>query len=170
MAGQWSVVSGVRTITVQGSGGLPNESVGIVVSSSAKQVLKVKTQRDANGECMNLLRLPAGSYDVDVTADGSGWTSHDSAINVLDGVALLTAKLAPIVTPGQGSITVSGTGTPGEAISIVISQGGVIKKSKSGNLDASGQGTITIPLPPGTYDVEVTAGGTVYDFLDQQVT
>jgi hypothetical protein len=68
---------------------------------------------------------------------------------------------------GPGAIKITGGGgTPGEAITVVISQNGTVVKSKSGNLDDNGQGSFTFqPFAPGTYDVTITtADGTVYDF------
>jgi hypothetical protein len=71
---------------------------------------------------------------------------------------------------GNGSITVSGSGQPGELITVVIRKGGALVKSKAGNLDGTGHGSFTFPVLPGTYDVSITAAdGTVYDFPDTVV-
>lgn len=78
-------------------------------------------------------------------------------------------QFPPTVQTGPGTITVTGHGQPGEAITIVVSQGGTQVTAASGNLDMNGMGSYTFHVPAGTYDVSVTAAlpppnGTVYDF------
>jgi hypothetical protein len=184
MAGTWSIQH-QGAITVRGSGN-PNEEIQIVVSKNGTQVAKSSTRLNAEGSRIYVFVLPPGTYDMKITAPSPGGTVHNypgqivapgppPAIHVMVTAPSTTStKQAPIVTSGQGSITVTGTGSPGEPIQIVVSQNGMPVKTVSGNLGAGGTGTITItPLSAGTYDVEVTApspNGTVFDFPGQVVS
>jgi hypothetical protein len=193
MAEPFSVEAGVRTITIKGSGS-HNETIKIVVRKGGKQVAKVSTKLDANGKGTDVLILDAGTYDVTITAPWPHGTVHANPPQIVqDGPLPFTvtlgqqppavtsvlqdgnSKLAPNVKADTGTLTVEGTGQPGEAIQIVITnQDGtpVPDMPFSGNLDSDGSGTVTFTLPQGTFDVEVTApfpGGTVYDFLGRQV-
>jgi hypothetical protein len=83
----------------------------------------------------------------------------------------MDAKGAPTIQGGQGSITIIGSGQANERIDISITDAtGTNVYSKSGNLDADGQGTLTVsPLLPGTYTVTVTAypGGNPVPYTQQ---
>jgi hypothetical protein len=194
MAEPYSVDAGPSTITVKGSRGSPNETIQIGVSRGGHQVAKVTTKLNANGEGTDVLILDAGTYDVTITAPWPhGTVYHNPNQIVQDGPLPFTvtpgqqpaavtsvlqngnSKLAPHVKDGTGTLTVEGTGQPGEAIQIVITNHNgtpVPDMPFSGSLDGGGAGTHTFNLKKGTYDVEVTApfpDGTVYDFLGRQV-
>ncbi len=177
----WTVDAGHKTITVKGKGGSPDEAFYIEIREGGTQAMKIKVSAtlNANGEDKVRIPLDPGTYDVKIRASSFGVNGHDYLGKIVsNGTPSVSAdtKSAPEVTTavavGSGTLTVSGTGTPGEAIKIVVSQNGAQVATFSGNLDGTGQGSHTFTLPTGTYDVEVTApdpGGTVYDFLGESV-
>src|SRR5438132_304671 len=76
-----------------------------------------------------------------------------------DQAALDNAKQGPDISAGPGGITITGHGTHNEPIDVVITRKPLNVKvyQMSGQLDADGNGTITVPLPSGSYHVIVTA-------------
>jgi hypothetical protein len=82
-------------------------------------------------------------------------------------------KQGPMVEGGRGTITVTGHGTNGEAVMILLYKGGASAGSHGGFLDGAQDSYQFTGLAAGTYDVKVIApypGGTTYDFPDIAVT
>jgi len=83
------------------------------------------------------------------------------------------SKIPPVVTGGQGKITVNIIGEHNEQSSIVVTQNGTEKGSHSRALNGNGQLTQTFNLPAGNYDVTVTVGspnGAVFNYHDVHVS
>ncbi|MFO0932306.1 MAG: DUF4382 domain-containing protein [Planctomycetota bacterium] len=134
---------------------VPVAGAAVVVRTSGAADVVATTTSDASG-AFQVAGLAAGTYDVEVSADGF------EVRTVLGVVAAPDAPAAPYVLRAHVA-TLRGTVT--DAAALPVEAASVVVTDAAGDVVAAiataADGTFALPLPTGTYHVTVASGAAV---------